>query len=170
MMTKADVTVCPGTIADSEIDQAVIGHRRTEDHAWLVGERQGFVYRRGRDAVGYGYVGRSSGPFALLDPADTPAVLAHAERTAAERGDAPFGLDVPAVNRAAVRYLQARLPHRPVRHALPERRAARRVRPLYLHHAHLLYLSDGSQGQGPWASKGCRPSPMRYLDAARKAL
>ena len=92
----------------AQIDQAVIGHRRTEDHAWLVGERQGLVYRRGGEVVGYGYVGRSSGPFALLDPADTPAVLAHAERTAAEHGDAPFGLDVPAVNRAAVTYLQAR--------------------------------------------------------------
>jgi hypothetical protein len=110
----ADLTVEPidpaaaplDTLA--QIDHAVIGYRRSVDHAWLAGERQGFVYRRGGEVVGYGYVGRSSGPFALLDPADTPAVLAHAERTAAERGDAPFGLDVPAVNRAAVTYLQAR--------------------------------------------------------------
>jgi hypothetical protein len=32
----------------------------------------------------------------------------HAERTAADRGYALFGLDVPAVDRAAVTYLQAR--------------------------------------------------------------
>jgi GNAT superfamily N-acetyltransferase len=92
----------------AQIDQAVIGYRRGEDHAWLAGERQGFVYHRGGEVLGYGYVGRSSGPFALLDPADTPAVLAHAERTAAEHGYEKFGVDVPGINRAAITYLQAR--------------------------------------------------------------
>jgi GNAT superfamily N-acetyltransferase len=92
----------------AQIDRAVLGHHRSVDHAWLVGERQGFMFHRSGELVGYGYVGQSSGPFALLDPADTPAVLAHAECIAAERGYVQFGLDVPAVNRAAITYLQAR--------------------------------------------------------------
>lgn len=91
------------------IDQALIGHRRDEDHRWLATERQGFLYRRDGRPAGYGYVGdRGSGPLAVLDPADLPALLAHAEALAYARGVKRFGLDVPSVNETAVTYLLGR--------------------------------------------------------------
>ena len=77
------------------------------DHAWLLGERAGYLYRRGGRVVGYGYLGPSAGPFALLDPRDYLAVLAHAEAEAAHR-DADFGVEVPLVNRAALDFLLGR--------------------------------------------------------------
>jgi hypothetical protein len=43
----------------------------------------------------------------LLDERDFPAVLAHAESQAAARGES-FGVEVPLINRAALRYLLAR--------------------------------------------------------------
>lgn len=90
------------------IDQAVLGHGRDADHAWLLTDRAGFLYRRGGRPAGYGYVGARSGPFALLEARDFPAVLAHAEQTAAAQGQARFGVEVPMVNRAAADHLLAR--------------------------------------------------------------
>src|SRR5690606_29152199 len=46
------------------IDSAIINHTRGSIHEWLAGARDGFVYKRGADVVGYGYVGGSHGPFA----------------------------------------------------------------------------------------------------------
>jgi GNAT superfamily N-acetyltransferase len=86
------------------LDAVLLDHRRDVDHAWLLETRQGYVYRRGGEAVGYGYTGYSSGPFALLHTSDFPAVLAHAETDAAARGHT-FGVEVPMLNRAAVDYL-----------------------------------------------------------------
>lgn len=82
----------------AEIDLAVLGHRRDADHAWLLADRQGVLYRRGGRVVGYGYVGAYSGPFAALDPADLPAMLADAESRAAAAGLEEFGLWLPLVN------------------------------------------------------------------------
>jgi ribosomal protein S18 acetylase RimI-like enzyme len=86
------------------IDRALLGHQREEDHRWLLAERQGTIYLRQDRPVGYGYVGRANGPFALLEERDFPAVLAHAEN---ERAGVSkhFGLEVPAVNETAMRYL-----------------------------------------------------------------
>ena len=53
-------------------------------------------------------MGESSGPFALLDASDFPAVLAHAESTVQAAGHAHFGLEVPMVNETAVTYLLSR--------------------------------------------------------------
>ncbi|GAB4454591.1 MAG: hypothetical protein Kow00120_24400 [Anaerolineae bacterium] len=91
-----------------DLDRAIIGHAREADHAWLLTERQGFLYRRNGHVIGYGYIGPSSGPFALRDPNDFPAVLAHAELQAALRGQRHFGVEVPMINRAAVDYLLTR--------------------------------------------------------------
>ena len=90
------------------IDQAVIGYRRTEDHRWLMTDRPGNLYVRGSRLVGYGYTGSHSGPFALLEPSDFPAVLAHAETSCAEQGHDDFGLFVPTINHHAIDILLAR--------------------------------------------------------------
>ncbi len=90
------------------IDADVLGFQREVDHRWLLADRQGFLYRRDDQIVGYGYAGEKSGPFALLDPADFPAVLAHAESTVAAAGLSAFTVVVPMVNENAVRYLLAR--------------------------------------------------------------
>jgi hypothetical protein len=90
------------------IDSAVLAHTRDADQHWLIANREGYLYRRAGEVVGYGYVGKRSGPFALLNPADFPAVLAHAESRAAAQGHDHFGLEVPMINRAAVDHLLAR--------------------------------------------------------------
>lgn len=89
------------------VDLAVLGHARDVDHAWLLGDRQGFLFVRAGQPVGYGYVGDMSGPFALLSADDFPAALAVAEREAAAR-QLPLSLEVPTVNQVAVDYLLAR--------------------------------------------------------------
>ena len=89
------------------IDQSVLGYRRDIDHQWLMEERQGYLYRRAGRTVGYGYLGYSNGPFAVLDPDDFPAVLAHAETVTAAEGRGELVLEVPLINRDAVTYLLA---------------------------------------------------------------
>ena len=58
--------------------------------------------------VGYAYMGKGTGPIALLHASDYPAVLAQAENDAVERGDQEFGVHVPLINRVAVDYLLGR--------------------------------------------------------------
>ena len=90
-----------------DIDARLLNHRRDVDHHWLMSDRQAYLYTRAGRPVGYGYVGHASGPFALLDAADFPAVLAQAEDQAARQGRSHFGLEVPMVNHRAVDYLLA---------------------------------------------------------------
>jgi GNAT superfamily N-acetyltransferase len=90
------------------IDDTIIDYRREVDHRWLMAQRQGFLYLRDGQAVGYGYVGHNSGPFALLNDSDYPAVLAHAETQAAAQNLDTFSLVLPLINRAAVDYLLKR--------------------------------------------------------------
>jgi GNAT superfamily N-acetyltransferase len=102
------VALSPDAIeAVGAIDAQLLSHRRDVDHRWLMSDRQGFLYYRAGQPAGYGYVGHASGPFALLDAADFPAVLAHAEGQAASQGRRHFGLEVPMVNHDAVDYLLA---------------------------------------------------------------
>lgn len=88
-----------------QIDDVVLGHRRTFDHHWMLADRTGWLYHRAGRVVGYGYTGQQSGPFALLDPTDFPAVLAHAESIVARAGHDTFSVVVPMVNETAIRYL-----------------------------------------------------------------
>ncbi len=88
----------------SRIDRVTLGYRRDVDHRWLLDDRPGYLYRRGLEPMGYGYVGQRAGPFALLDPDDFPAVLAHAENETAQI-DGDLLLVTPLVNSAAVHYL-----------------------------------------------------------------
>ena len=91
-----------------QIDDIVLGHRRTVDHRRLLVDRPGWLYRRAGRPTGYGYAGRQSGPFALLDPTDFPAVLAHAEAAVARAGHPTFSVVVPMVNEIAIRHLLGR--------------------------------------------------------------
>lgn len=90
------------------IDTAVLGHSRTTDHEWLVTDRQGVLYWRNGEVIGYGYMGPPYGPFALLAAADFPAVLAHAEHTAAVNGREHIGFETPMCNGTAVNYFLSR--------------------------------------------------------------
>ena len=91
------------------IDEAVLGHRRDADHRWLISEpeRDGILYLRDGRPAGYGYIGESNGPIALLEEGDFPTVLAHAEWAAGKAGR-EVGFEVPMVNRAAIDYLLGR--------------------------------------------------------------
>ena len=89
------------------IDKYVLGHTRAPLHEWIVTSRDGFVYKRSGEIVGYGYVGSSSGPFAVLDENEIPAVLAHAESRMAEKGG-EFGAEVPLINKKAIQYFMDR--------------------------------------------------------------
>lgn len=91
----------------NRIDRELVNHTRADIHRWIAGRRAGFVYQRGGEVVGYGYVGGNHGPFAVLNADDFPAVLAHAESRAAETGD-DFGVSVPMINQKAVDYLLSR--------------------------------------------------------------
>lgn len=92
-----------------EIDQAILGHRRDVDHAWLMKERTGYFYRRNGQIVGYGYIHKEFyGPFAVLNDQDFPAILAHAESQAHELGSEWIGFELPFINRVATNYLMKR--------------------------------------------------------------
>ena len=93
--------------AINRIDKHIIGHARGIVHEWIATTREGFVYKRNGNIVGYGYVGSSAGPFALLDENDFPAVLAHAESRMAEKGG-EFGAEVPLINKKALQYFMDR--------------------------------------------------------------
>jgi len=107
LIVEAVAPAAAAVQAMSDVDARLLNHRRDIDHRWLMSDRQAYLYTRAGRPVGYGYVGHASGPFALLDAADFPAVLAHAEDQAARRGRSHFGLEVPMVNHRAVDYLLA---------------------------------------------------------------
>lgn len=109
---ETDLTISPLDLtvhleALNRIDRELVNHTRADIHRWIAGRRAGFVYQRGGEVVGYGYVGGNHGPFAVLNADDFPAVLAHAESRAAEKGD-DFGVSVPMINQKAVDYLLSR--------------------------------------------------------------
>ena len=91
----------------NRIDRQNPDHVREPIHRWLAATRRGFVYKRNGEVVGYGYVGNASGPFALLNENDFPAVLAHAESLMAEQEE-EFGVETPLINRRAIQYFVER--------------------------------------------------------------
>jgi hypothetical protein len=108
-LTIEPVSATRDTLAAcAAIDKELLDFSRDADHEFLLSDRQGYLYYRGSRAIGYGYTGTDNGPFALLDPLDFPAVLAHAETDAARRGVESFSVIVPLINRVAVSYLLAR--------------------------------------------------------------
>lgn len=92
-----------------KVDRRVLGFTRRDVHTFLLGDRTGYRYVAGDgDVLGYGYVGETAGPFALLDGAAYPEVLALAESEAARRGQRWMGFEVPGVNRTVIDALLAR--------------------------------------------------------------
>ena len=93
------------------IDRQVLDFSRDVDHRWLASQRPGWIYRRGGSAVAYGY-GPSrpgwGGPYAALEPADLPTLLADGEATAAQAGHAFVTFDTPMIGRAAIDHLLGR--------------------------------------------------------------
>ncbi|HCR70441.1 MAG TPA: hypothetical protein DIW23_03275 [Anaerolineae bacterium] len=87
----------------NRIDKELIAHQRSSIHEWIALRRDGFVYKRNDEIVGYGYIGAPHGPFAVLDENDFPAVLAHAESWVAETGG-EFGVSTPLINNKAIEY------------------------------------------------------------------
>lgn len=107
-LTFQPITAQEATIENlADIDLEILGHRRDVDHRLLLSDRQGYLYLREEEAVGYGYLGKRNGPFALLNEQDYPAVLAHAESQVAGSYER-FGLEVPTVNQAALSHLLSR--------------------------------------------------------------
>ena len=93
------------------VDRALLGFRRDVDHRWLAAERPGWLYRRAGEVVAYGYHPiRPSwgGPYAALDAADLPVLLADAETAAFEAGHATVSFDVALVARTAIDHLLGR--------------------------------------------------------------
>lgn len=89
-----------------EIDLAVLGYARDEDHVWWMDDRQGFLFWRGNQLMGYGYSGYDAGPVALLDKTDFPVVLSIIE-TIASQSVTRIHFEIPLVNQTAVDYLLA---------------------------------------------------------------
>lgn len=86
------------------IDRAILGFRRDVDHRWLSTQRPGWLYRRNGQAVAYGYHPSQpswGGPYAALDPADLPILLAHAENAAVAAGHATITFDMALTARTA---------------------------------------------------------------------
>ena len=95
----------------AQIDRVVLGFRRDADHAWLAGQRSGWLYRRDGLAVAYGYHPARpawGGPYAALEAADLPALLADGETAAAVAGHDDVTFDLPLTARPGLDHLLSR--------------------------------------------------------------
>jgi GNAT superfamily N-acetyltransferase len=92
------------------VELAVLGHARGQGELrWLLGEREGYLYRRDGASAGFGFVGRhGAGPVAALEPGDLPEQLLHLEARAAALGVERLSLQVPGPNEVAVKHLLGR--------------------------------------------------------------
>jgi GNAT superfamily N-acetyltransferase len=83
--------------------------RGTDELAWLLEQREGYLYRRDRKFIGLGFIGPSgTGPIAALDPADQAAILVHLEARAKALGRSEVSFEVPMINEVAMRHLLSR--------------------------------------------------------------
>ena len=117
---RADADVDPDLELVRATEQHIPALRRVEaevlefergdaDFAWLLDDREGWLYRRdGRD-IGFAFVGeRGLGPIAALEPADQVAILSHVETRAAALGRKEIGFEVPMINEVAMTHLLGR--------------------------------------------------------------
>jgi len=127
----AGYVVAPATLEEIiEIDAEVLGHARSQDIAFMLGDRPAAVLRRGGWPVAYAFMANAdgyAGPVGARDPRDLPAALAQLEGAAHAAGMTRLDLTVPLSARTAVDWL------------IGER--GWRIDPFYC-----LFLTDG-----PWA-------------------
>ncbi len=94
-----------------EIELATLDSARGDaELRWLLGDREGFLYMRGEEPVGFAFIGKQqgTGPIAALDAGDLPDVLLHVEKQAANLGLQRIEFQVPAPNEVAARHLLSR--------------------------------------------------------------
>ena len=93
-----------------EIDRSVLEYPREEaEIRWLLEDREGYLYLRDGEAIGFAFVGKGGGgPIAALDPADLPDILLHVEGRACALGLERLDLQLPAPNEVATRHLLSR--------------------------------------------------------------
>jgi GNAT superfamily N-acetyltransferase len=92
-----------------EIERAVLEFDRGDEFGWLIDQREGSLYRRDGELIGFSFVSRGGmGPIAAIEPADIVPILGHVESRAAELGIGTLSLEVPMVNEVAIRHLLAR--------------------------------------------------------------
>lgn len=91
----------------AELECSVLEFDRGDEFGWLLNHREGYLYRRAGRIVGSGFLGPRGGvgPIAAVEPIETPGILDHLERRAAELEVAEMSLDVPGPNEAAMRHL-----------------------------------------------------------------
>lgn len=91
------------------LEAAVMEFHRGDDLAWLLSQREGYLYTRNGRAIGFAFVGSAgSGPLVAVEPGDQVPMLRHLEGCAAELGLDKWGLEVPMVNEVAMRHLLGR--------------------------------------------------------------
>lgn len=96
--------------AIAALDRRYLDHERTLETEFVVGNRPGYLVRRGREVVGYGFGPKrsSAGPVLVADPADLPAVLSHIENAAAEASVRTYDLKISLDARTALDWALAR--------------------------------------------------------------
>jgi hypothetical protein len=83
--------------------------RGPDELAWLLEQREGYLYRRDGREVGFGFIGQAgSGPIAALDPLGQVPILLHLEARAKALGRAEVSFEVPMLNEVAMRHLLGR--------------------------------------------------------------
>jgi predicted acetyltransferase len=114
---NSDLTPQPvdaGSVDDrrdlAAIDGSVLEYAREEaEIRWLLETREGHLYRRDGQSVGFAFVGKSgAGPAAVLDATDLPAILLHVESRAVAAGIEQLEFQVPSPNDVATRHLLSR--------------------------------------------------------------
>jgi GNAT superfamily N-acetyltransferase len=91
----------------AELERSVLGFDRGDEFRWLLEQREGYLYRRSGRIVGSGFLANRGGvgPVSATEPSDTPGILDHLERRAAELEIAEMSFDVPGPNEAGIRHL-----------------------------------------------------------------
>lgn len=88
------------------LDREILGYERASDHVWWIDDqdRTGYAFRRDGRLVAYAYVGMRTGPMAVEDALDFPAVLAFGENHAVEHNH-NFHVPLPLINRMATQHM-----------------------------------------------------------------
>jgi GNAT superfamily N-acetyltransferase len=98
------------TLADlGALDREIVGFDRKGALAWFAETRDGLLFRRDGQAIGYAFVHlRGIGPVGASDPADLPSILDEVLRRSAELGVETATFEVPMSNGDALRHLLER--------------------------------------------------------------